>query len=230
MYGMVTPSSGSVLANEHNVAIRRVVEATLRVTRMLDKTDFRWSALARYLDAAIENALVLSGLANLPIHSHWGTGLAFGNRLDIRIMTEMHSFCLNARKTIEIADLKIGGVQKMANALCRADSRIIEDWPVTFQITDKSFWWCISRILHSQHVIIRYQMMSHSATATKVYTEKRAAYFAFSSDHDMKVAGVTGEKPTHNVEIESFVATVSGVGPLARKLAEAAGLGTWKII
>src|ERR1700730_19149506 len=108
----------------------------------MERHDFRWSALARYHDAALESAVVLLALARYPIHSHFDRRFrSITNvRSHVRIMSEIHSFCQNSRKAIEIANLIDNKIRPYAYSIVMSragESIIVDGIEETIKITDQ---------------------------------------------------------------------------------------------
>lgn len=180
--------------------------------------DYRWSALGRYHDATLESAVLLLALARRPTHSHHDAFLndATGMRATIRIMTEMHSFCLNARKSVEIASILDPEIAKIAREICphQRDTIVEPEIGVRIRLTESNFWWVISRILHSVSVSVVAEFTPLGGSARRIYSETRDRYFAFSSDKDEPTGGpgtfIIGATHTHYVQMEALIGCYTG--------------------
>lgn len=171
--------------------------------------DWRWSALARENDAAIECSMLLIALARQPNHSHADLSATFGPRHMIRIMTEMNSFCISARRAIERADvLKPGLKNEAKNLFPHKEKQKIRDMLGEFELTTGSFWWIISRIIHSVSVGVKDFTEFVSADQMHIHSIYYYRYFQFSSDLDKASVGPFGgirAERAHIVDIERLV-------------------------
>jgi hypothetical protein len=162
--------------------------------------DWRWSALARYDDAAQESGIVLLGLARQAVSQ-----FESGDRIHVRIMTEMQTFCLNARKAIEILDILKPGMKAEARSRGpHAPGMLSKDLPSGVTCTESSFWWIISRILHSVSVMV-YAVFEDRPNDYAVVFHR---YFQFSSERDQPqtdTLGLIKAGVTHLVSIELLV-------------------------
>jgi len=183
--------------------------------------DYRWSALARYHDSAMESAVVLLAIARRPVHSHFDLHLqpVTGVRSHIRTMTEMQTFAINSRKSLEIANLVIPGI------VDRAKSTMVHSSGETFgtigakettPLCDSSFWWVVSRIVHSVRTVVLSEDEFLGATAMRIYSQRRDTIFGFASDFDGASARPSGYmvavQRTHYVRVESLVSIYGGLG------------------
>lgn len=178
--------------------------------------DFRWSALARYHDAALENAIVLLALSRCPVHSHFDDYLITGPRAIVRMMTETHAFCQNARKALEVSNvidnkiLPIAYQAKLHNTGHTIDI-FGED---NAMITDQSFMWILGRIIHSLSVAVHDETTYLSQHGKRIYSETRRKYFAFGSDKDEPSAAaasyVVSVEKMHYIEMDAFLKCYTG--------------------
>jgi hypothetical protein len=93
-------------------------------------------------------------------------------------------------------------------------------------LTRSSFWWIISRIIHSVHVVVYDESEVIGTTRTKIYSESRDRYFGFSSNQDRPIGRpgsyVISTAHTHFVGIEELVRCY--VGALSHRIDEAVKL------
>jgi hypothetical protein len=180
----------------------------------MELNDFRWSALARYHDAALEGAVILLSLARCPVHSHFDQRFSSitSVRSNIRIMTEIHGFCQNARKAIEISGIIDNKIKQCAYSLklSRAGESIKGSLRDIITITDQNFMWIVGRIIHSVHLIIRSENKLLDATQTRIYSESCNKSLIFGSDND-NVSLLAGgheisTEQSHCIDIEDFIA------------------------
>lgn len=193
----------------------------------MELSDFRWSALARYHDAALESGVVLLGLVRCPVHSHFDSSLwsLMGVRSNIRIMTELQQFSISARKAIEIANLVAPDLTSLAKTIRvgEPDTIIYDIHQGEIRLCDQSFWWVISRIIHSVSSMVWGQDKHLASTPTRIYSERRNEYFFFSSDKD-KASATPGSyavkaEQRHCVKVENLLSIYSG--QLAGKIEDA---------
>jgi hypothetical protein len=156
--------------------------------------DFRWSALARYHDSALEAAVVLLALARRPVHSHFDLQVweLTNVRSSIRTMTEMQSFVVNARKALESANLVLPGLvdrAKSINPHATGESFSCDFGQPSQEFCASSFWWIISRIIHSVSTAVVCETEHLQSTRTKIYSQHRDSIFEFASDFDGAKAG-----------------------------------------
>ena len=151
----------------------------------MELNDFRWSALARYHDQALEAACILTAFARMKISSHGDYIDALDPRTTILIMENMHRFCFYARKSVEIADGRDSSILERCKHLRFNDAGEFEvDIEETIPLTKKDFWWVINRIVHSQEVIVKEKEKITETTQNRIYSVRRACVFGFKSDRD----------------------------------------------
>lgn len=174
---------------------------------MVSLDDFRWSALARYNDAALEHAVVLTALARMKIQSHFDYASALSIRPVVRLMTEMHGFCFSTRKAIEISEAKRSGVKALAlQTKLYGGGREVEIGPGQSRcLSNRDFWWIISRIIHSQQTHVETENVITKATQHRIYSEDHMKYFGFRSDFDGRTGNDSIES-LHYVSTEALVA------------------------
>ena len=108
----------------------------------MELEDFRWSALARYHDQALEAACILAAFARMKILSHGDYVDAFEPRTTILIMENIHRFCFYVRKSVEIAAGRDPSVLERCKHLRFDDTGEFEiDIEETIFLTKKDFWW-----------------------------------------------------------------------------------------
>ena len=178
--------------------------------------DFRWSALARYHDAALENAVVLLALSRCPVHSHFDDYPITGPRTIVRMMTETHAFCQNARKALEVSnviDNKILPAAYQAKLYNAGDAIKIFGEESTV-ITDQSFMWILGRIIHSLSVAVHDETAYLGQHGRRIYSEIRRKYFAFGSDKDEPSAAaasyVVSAEKMHYIDIDALLKCYTG--------------------
>ena len=193
--------------------------------------DYRWSSLARYHDSALESAVLLLALARTSVHSHFDMHLweITSLRSDIRMMTELQAFAVNARKALEIANLVVPDI--VADAKLRHLHSPGETFRVSLRdpelgLCNWSFWKVISRIIHSVSTIVLREFEELQSTATRIYSQSRNTIFGFASDFDGASAGpgeyVVSTQHTHYIRIERLISVY--VGSLANKVDDAIAL------
>ena len=151
----------------------------------MELKDFRWSALARYHDQALEAACILAAFARMKILSHGDYIDALEPRPTILIMDNMHRFCFYVRKSVEIAASRDPGILERCKRLKFGDTGDFEiDIEEKISLTKKDFWWVINRIVHSQVVIVQEKEKITETTQNRIYSVRHARAFGFKSDRD----------------------------------------------
>jgi hypothetical protein len=168
---------------------------------MIQTGDFRWSALHRYHDAAIEGAIILTAFSRLQIAGHVDGPYLTGPRLGVQIMTAMHNFSLNARKAIEIADSKKPGLLAKVKAEKFEPKQVMLANGSAYKTASQSLYWIISRIIHSQNTGVGFIQTSQEFSGRgRIQTTEKSKYFLFRSDFD-KIG------PDHCVDIDELMAS-----------------------
>ena len=168
---------------------------------MLESGDYRWSALHRYHDAALEGAIMLTAFGRLQIASHADSPYLTGPRLGVQIMTRMHDFALNARKAIEIANINAPGLITKIRAGRFTSQTVQLSNGLAAIIPNRDFLWIVSRIIHSQKTGIGFVRISESYSGkARVHHVNQPRYFLFRSDFDASGS-------SHCVETEGLVSS-----------------------
>ena len=162
--------------------------------------DFRWSALARYHDNALEAANVLVAFARMKVHSHWDYAESFGVRRTIKIMDLMHQFALNARKAIEISENYVPGIKAAAKKtkLDGSGREVEVDIGERIILCDEDFWWIIGRIIHSQEVHVEDETILGDVSERHIESDMAPKFFGFRSDFDES-------ETMHYISIEGLI-------------------------
>ena len=128
-------------------------------------------------------------------------------------MSEIHSFCQNSRKAIEIANLIDNKIRPYAYSIVMSragESIIVDGIEETIKITDQNFMWISGRIIHSVCVMVCSENNRLETTQRRLYSEERNKYFSFGSDNDGASASpgsyAVSTKQTHYIDIEDFLA------------------------
>lgn len=154
---------------------------------MFDLNDIRWSSLARYHDSTLEHATVALVISRVSIGSHFDVIGHLGERVVVRLMSEMHGFAFNCRKAVEIASKFRPEIMDLARTtkLKRAGQDIESEGVVDkIRLVDRDFWWIINRIVHSQEVMCQTITKIVDATPTHIYSVDKYRVFGFRSDLD----------------------------------------------
>ena len=183
----------------------------------MEGNDFRWSALARYHDQALDAACILTAFARMKISSHGDYIDALDPRTTILIMENMHRFCFYVRKSVEIAagrgDPSI--LERCKHLRFNDTGEFETNIGEMISLTKKDFWWVINRIVHSQKVIVEEQEKITAATQNRIYSVRRARVFGFKSDRD------EGDE-MHYCLIEELISCyIEIVSPLIKKMISA---------
>ena len=179
----------------------------------MDFDDYRWSALARYHDAALESAMLMLALTRLPERSHDDT--AFWRVTHVRALVRLYSkatiFSINARKSIEIASVIDSTI------IAHARSMRVHPLPAKAgeqDLCQKDFWWILSRIVHSISLGVVWDTSDHQVIGTQIHSVSRMRAIGFGSDFDGPTAvpgGFTVDtEHMHYVGVEEFISIYSG--------------------